>query len=113
MNTNKKWVESHPEENRKKSRESLRRQRAKVLKLLGRRCAYCGFSDPRALQIDHILGGGAKERRALNLGKWGGGSGLWRLILKMSKEDRALKYQILCANCNWIKRYGEDGLGIT
>jgi hypothetical protein len=111
MNTNKEWVVAHPEENRRKSREYLRRLRAKVLQVLGSRCVYCGFSDPRALQIDHIRGGGAKERRTLNKGKWGNPGGVWRLILKMSKEERLLKYQLLCANCNWIKRYTEDGLG--
>src|SRR3990172_4802494 len=31
------------------------------LELLGSRCVRCGFTDARALQIDHINGGGSKE----------------------------------------------------
>ena len=30
------------------------------------KCLKCGFSDRRALQIDHINGGGIKERRIGN-----------------------------------------------
>ena len=33
-----------------------------ALESLGK-CMICGFTDPRALQIDHVNGGGAKERK--------------------------------------------------
>lgn len=69
--------------------------RERAVMLLGGVCAVCGFSDMRALQIDHIFGGGVAEHRA---GR--GGVKLYRYILRGS----TLGYQVLCANHNWIKR---------
>lgn len=60
---------------------------------LGGVCCRCGFSDIRALQIDHKAGGGCKERRITSWSK------LYRAIL-----HGVAGYQLLCANCNWIKR---------
>ncbi len=76
------------------------RQRKQILALLGDRCLRCGFDDPRALQIDHVHGGGVKELRE-SKGKH------YRNVLKAlaAGTDR---YQLLCANCNWIKRHEND-----
>ena len=68
--------------------------RSKVLEVLGNKCIKCGFSDSRALQVDHINGGGHKER--LNLGGWN--------ICKKIISGYTSAYQLLCANCNAIKR---------
>lgn len=57
-------------------------------------CKVCGFSDIRALHIDHINGGGKCR-----------GNKLYRLILKTPIDEIGRNYQILCANHNWIKRY--------
>lgn len=67
-----------------------------VYDLLGRKCAICGFDDMRALQIDHVNGGGVKEIRAVK-------GNYYKFILK-ELISYPNKYQILCANCNWIKR---------
>lgn len=67
-----------------------------VFALLGMECVRCGFDDLRALQIDHINGGGAKEIKSFTRNKY---KVLHEKILNGSKE-----YQVLCANCNWIKR---------
>lgn len=75
--------------------------RLKTLNILGGKCKRCGFSDFRALQIDHIKGDGSKDTRM-------GGGRYYKHILEMTEEDRNKKYQLLCANCNWIKRY-ENG----
>jgi len=74
--------------------------RGRAFLKLGRVCNRCGFSDPRALQIDHVHGGGTKEGKERS----GRGAGLYRRVLL----DTTGKYQLLCANCNWIKRY-ENG----
>jgi len=68
---------------------------------LGGSCAQCGFTDIRALQIDHKNGDGSAQRREI-----GGLHRMYRDILK-----NPVPYQLLCANCNWIKRYenGEAG----
>jgi hypothetical protein len=72
--------------------------RTQVLELLGTECSKCRFADRRALQIDHVAGGGYTERKTIP-----SGSRLHRYILS-GKADLK-KYQILCANCNWIKKF--------
>jgi len=71
-------------------------QRAAVAKL-GGKCCKCGFDDARALQIDHINGGGTREQKRI------GGRAIYQRVL-----DGYEGYQVLCANCNWIKRTEKD-----
>lgn len=66
------------------------------LKKLGNKCARCGFSDIRALQIDHVNGGGKKEIQSFK--------GQWRQYYRFVLADNTGRYQCLCANCNWIKK---------
>lgn len=72
--------------------------REQVLQRFGGKCERCGFSDSRALQIDHIHSDGAKER--------GKNRGVTFLNKLLALKDSELKenYQLLCANCQWIKR---------
>jgi len=84
----------------KQTVEYRRRIRIKALQALGGKCARCGFDDWRALQIDHINGGGTRERRNRK-------QGTISYYLEIIKNPDKNKYQILCANCNWIKRYEE------
>jgi hypothetical protein len=72
--------------------------RMKIIELLGGKCVRCGFSDIRALQIDHVNGDGYKDRRRYNCDV------KYRKTLKEIK-DGSKRYQLLCANCNWIKRW--------
>lgn len=69
--------------------------------VLGNVCCRCGFEDARALQIDHINGGGVQELRSISYYK------LYKWIIE-NCDDAREKYQILCANCNWIKRHEND-----
>lgn len=62
-------------------------------------CARCGFSDKRALQFDHLNGGGGRHRRSLP-----SGSAYYRSLLEMSPSEFRTTFQVLCANCNVIKR---------
>lgn len=73
--------------------------RQKVLEFLGCICIHCGFSDTRALQIDHVNGGGTKE--------WNRGALAYDRKYEMVYATPQ-NYQILCANCNWIKRHEND-----
>jgi hypothetical protein len=77
--------------------------RTKVLQKFGSKCMQCGFDDFRALQIDHINGGGSSERKTLKK------DSLYREVLK----DNTNKYQLLCANCNSIKRIENNESGIS
>jgi len=79
-------------------KEYLRKIRKKVIEALGNKCIKCGFSDYRALQIDHINGGGNKERKEMSFNQKFHNHVLSSII----KDEK--KYQLLCANCNWIKR---------
>ena len=74
--------------------KTLLKLKAKAFKILGDKCVRCGFSDPRALQIDHIDGGGNREIKKI---------GTYRIYYKILKGQTS-EYQLLCANCNWIKR---------
>lgn len=82
----------------KKQRKYLKER---IVQLLGSKCIHCGFSDPRALQIDHVHGNGRKERKNHNLLCY------YRMVLKKVKAG-SKDYQLLCANCNWIKRVEND-----
>ncbi len=57
-----------------------------------------GCTDRRALQFDHVGGGGSTEPRGLTR------LYLIRRDLKWAKPKER-NYQLLCANCNWIKRH--------
>jgi len=76
--------------------------RMETLSFLGGKCKKCGFSDWRALQVDHINGGGHLENKL-------GGHSRRALLNRIRKSPK--KYQILCANCNWIKRYENNECG--
>lgn len=105
-NNRKKW-------NGMQRRYSLVRRRKvhiEVIQLLGGKCSNPNClvpnrcSDIRCLQIDHVNGDGYKERISK------GAEMYYKHILKQIKTG-SKDYQLLCANCNWIKRFenGETG----
>lgn len=71
------------------------RSRSEAVEKLGGRCCRCGFDDRRALQIDHVNGGGLHDRRT---------RGQHAPVRDILKDRNLGDYQLLCANCNWIKR---------
>lgn len=76
------------------------KQRTTIINALGGKCVHCGNSDYRVLQVDHINGGGVKEIKEKGQYKYRTD------IIKMIEDGTVhTKYQLLCANCNWIKRY--------
>jgi hypothetical protein len=77
---------------RERSRRIAQELRRDALAALGNKCARCGITDVRVLQIDHPRGGGHKEFRKI------GSHGVYRSAIKNPK-----KYQALCANCNIVK----------
>lgn len=108
LTNGQRWYLKNKERHNALNLERQRRLRASVLALLGSKCANpecrwlntdgtLGCTDPRALQVDHINGGGVKENRTLGTYK------MCRKILAMPKPED--EYQLLCANCNWIKRH--------
>jgi hypothetical protein len=77
--------------------EHFRRMRQAVLDLLGGKCAGCGIDDPRILQVDHLNGDGHHERKHFSP------SVRQKMVLESFSRGEK-RYQLLCANCNWIKR---------
>jgi len=100
------WVQKHKEQNRKyreNNRQKIRelskkyheRLKLQVLIHYGGdppKCS-CGFSDIRALTIDHINGGGRKHRSQMHIM-------FYQWIKKNHFPDG---YQVLCMNCQFIK----------
>lgn len=99
----KECIRQHQRSRQYRQNINKRRQyvgiRIEILKLLGERCAKCGFPDNRALQIDHTNGGGCQERKTFgtNMREY------YKSVLeKIKNGDQS--YQCLCANCNCIQR---------
>jgi hypothetical protein len=76
-----------------------------LFNILGGICKHCGFSDHRALQLDHINGNGAKSRRENGLHK---NRIQYYKFLINNPEYTLNEIQLLCANCNWVKRYDNN-----
>lgn len=80
-------------------KEYWKKMRIDLLNFVGNcMCAKCGFSDYRALHIDHVNGGGVQELKYNKRTKY---PKQYRLLIAESPKN----YQVLCANCNFIKRY--------
>lgn len=74
------------------------RLRMAVIEKLGGKCGSCGFNDWRVLQIDHKNGKGwQKKNKQVALGT--------AIRYRMVLADTSNSYQLLCANCNWVKRF--------
>lgn len=86
------WRNAYEQRRRAEARHEL-------LNALGDKCTRCGFNDWRALQIDHVNGGGLADRRKLK------GSRSYNEYVLRQAQSGSKKYQLLCANCNWIKRH--------
>lgn len=79
---------------------SLTRLREEIIILMGGKCTGCGYDeDVRALQIDHKNSNGSVERREL------GQRGMFEKMFREAEAGNDSNYQVLCCNCNWIKRY--------
>jgi hypothetical protein len=110
----RRWRKAHSEAVRESNRKQRKKpglveyhrkawmsysQRAsvKARHILGDVCCWkmsdgsiCGWSDPRALQFDHLHGEGTDPKHPNN-------------ALEALKHPE--KFQLLCANHNWIKRH--------
>lgn len=96
----RRYRKKYPEKYLALDRECQKRQRqrfkSEIFALLGGKCTICGYVGT-ALQIDHINGCGKKEVAKAR-------AQYYRLVLKSIKNDEK-KYQLLCANCNWEKKF--------
>lgn len=105
----RRWNETHKDyhklyqkkyyqKRRLKLKELRWQQRLQALKHYGGdppKCACCGESEPRFLEIDHINNNGNQHRKIVGKG---------RLVTDwLIKNNFPLGFQILCSNCNRAK----------
>lgn len=68
--------------------------RARLFAVFGSKCVNCGCDDARILELNHIRGGGRKDRaKTQNCS-----AAIYRKALK--DPNRKKKYNILCRICN-------------
>lgn len=87
----KRWLQTQ-RDGATKRRRALRK---KVIAALGGKCTRCGYADYRALQIDHVHGGGTKELESTNYTVY---------LNRVLEEVGSGRYVLLCGNCNFLKR---------
>jgi len=90
----RKWRNNHMKQRRNYECIYFGKIRKKVIEILGNKCVRCGINDIRVLQIDHIKPCGSKNRKNLHL--------IYKEILQNLNQK---EYQLLCSNCNWIKKF--------
>lgn len=103
-----------PWKERKKVRAGVRSHKRRtnlkhrVIAQYGGRCEWCHTTDVAVLCIDHIENDGADHRRELGFN--GASTYTW-----LKKNNYPAGFQVLCANCNFIKEmeHRKETLGIT
>ncbi len=107
----KLWKKNHIDHVRRKSREwnkkSRNKNRSIVLKHYSPNliCQRCGCNNIHLLSIDHMNGDGAQSRKKLKTSYM-----IYRHIIK---DNFPLNFQVLCWNCQWIKRHENKEWGKT
>ena len=101
----KEWAKAHRGIMRMSRRKSSLKLKTDVFRLVCRgeiKCCICGESRMDCLSIDHINGGGTQHRKALKQElNVGGGSGFYKWL---RDHFQPATYQILCMNCQFIKK---------
>jgi len=95
----RKYRAERPDHYAKQSRDAKAKIRATLFEMYGQECVICGFSDKRALTLDHINGNGNKERARL------GERGVYQKARDKYAPDQ---YRTLCMNCQFIERHKHD-----
>ena len=97
----KLWREKNPDKARTNARNSRLKKKLALMNFLCNGnicCQKCSFKDIRVLQFDHIKDDGYKRRKAPK----NNSLEMWEYY---KNPEKALGvFQILCANCNWIKK---------
>ncbi len=106
-NARNRWANLSPDE-KEKEKQAMKIRGKRIIEQQKRlvishysnetmRCVKCGFSDIRALSIDHINGGGRKHAQELRKV----GTIFYRWLIKNNFPEG---FQVLCMNCNYIKK---------
>ena len=93
-----RYINNHQEEMEAFAKYTNQELRSLVFDLIGRRCAVCNEDDIRCLTVDHIDGGGTRERAQMGA----------RFVYIKIIGRRGAGYQCLCLNCQAIKRIEQN-----
>lgn len=93
----KEWAKAHPDRVKSNGREWRTRLLNGALKKLGGRCACCGETERRFLQIDHVNGDGNRDRVRRSP------QAFYRHV--MENEEPGVRLRLLCANCHFAHSY--------
>lgn len=102
----KEYSKKYPEKIRNFQKNYRANIKKNIHEILGNKCIKCGFSDNRALHIDHVHNDGYRDPLKR-------GSTYYYLEVKKSALKKENKYQLLCANCNIIKMFEDRGFGVV
>ena len=97
-----KWKLKHHSPNSEKNKKLYSELKQKAHQILGGNIctnSKCNFNDPRAMEIEHIDGGGKKDR-----GQFNRSNEFYQDIVDNPQKARE-KLQMMCSNCNHIKQY--------
>lgn len=92
----KAYPKLSPEYRRATQQRHNKKVRAAVLAAYGSVCACCGETEEKFLSLDHINGGGRKQRKELRKT----GTAFYSWLCSQGFPDGL---QVLCMNCNWAK----------
>lgn len=105
--SNKEYGRLNKEKQAERQAERRFKLRAVVLKKMGAECKNCSYNDFRALQIDHIKSNGKIDR----IDNKNYNEKFLKYLINLDNIELTDNYQLLCANCNSIKKLelGEYG----
>ena|SRR3990167_2552384 len=95
---NKEYISRRAEKGKEPWKKWNRSLRIRILDHYGRQCVCCGEKEERFLCVDHVNGGGNKERRVMGHQR--------QILVRIIRNNFPPEYQILCFNCNWAKAHG-------
>ncbi len=97
---NKESYRRHPSRHIAKAKIQQQLLKREILTAYGGECACCGEADFTFLVIDHIGGGGRKQRDEEFNGFGGACSYRW-----LRREGFPSGFRVLCHNCNWATAF--------
>ena len=93
-----RYAANHPDYYPTRNKRQVREMRTEAFTHYGNACQCCGESTYEFLCIDHVNGGGNKERKLVNRAGYG-------FLLHLKQQGWPDGYQTLCHNCNLAKGF--------
>lgn len=101
----KAWSRANRDIVNARARDYGQRMRAKLIEEYGGKCNCCGEARYEFLALDHVNGGGTRERYIGKHGRWTSSMKPIAMIVKREGYPKDGRYQILCHNCNMAKGF--------